>query len=440
MANQHTGLNVPNSRVHSTEAPGPVSSSTAHAGFDDSRLEDEIDFGSYARFLIRYSIALVVCAAAGAVAGFLVAERRPTLYEAATTILARQGDAPVNIGAVRALVQNGTLASQVLRETGLDSPPGTLSPQAFIADAVRVDEVPGTNFLKMIVTLPDPGKAAIASTTLARKAVDLSRQVSHDEGLAFRGRVKDQLEAAAQRLAEAEQRLLSYQNEAQVEVLRTDTESMLDQRTRLLKLLVDIDAEKGKLATAEQDIRNHKPTLSLRRSTASEQALRRAAGAENPPAADSPVTTVDPETLDLTEPFVNPIHQTLALQIAMSRIRLAGLERERDRILSAEKLGRDRLSRLTDLHRRELELARLKGDYDLAKQVHAGLAVRYEQAPMESLNRMMILQVVDEAIPPDRPKAKPRTKAAALGAASAFVLAALAAMAWESVRTSRLDR
>jgi uncharacterized protein involved in exopolysaccharide biosynthesis len=123
----------------------------------------------------------------------------------------------------------------------------------------------------------------------------------------------------------------------------------------------------------------------------------------------------------------------------MSRIRLAGLERERDGILRAEKVGRDRLTKLTDLHRRELELARLEGNYDLAKQVHAGLALRYEQAPTESLNRMMTLQVVDEAIPPDRPKAKPRAKAAALGAVGGFMLAALAALAWEfRARTSRL--
>jgi uncharacterized protein involved in exopolysaccharide biosynthesis len=427
---------MPNSHVRGNPDVGPVLTSTPPSGFDDRRLEDEVDFGVYARFLVRYWIPLVACALAGAVIGFAVAERRPTLYEAATTIIAHQGDAVVSAGTVRALLQNGTLASQTLRETGLDKPPSSLSPQAFIADAFRVDEVPGTNFLRITVTLSDPRNAAIASTTLARKAVDFSRLVSQEQSIWVRSRVKEQLEAAAQRLTDAERQLLLYQNEAQLELLQQDTDSMLDGREHLLKLLGDIESEKGRLAAAEKDIRNYQAVLPLKRSTSSEGARSGAATSENASVPNSPAATVDPDTLNPTEPVVNPIHQTLAVQIAMSRIRLAGLERERDEILSARKLGRDRVSKFSDLHRRELELARVQGNYDLAKQVHDALALRYEQAPIESLNKMVNLQVVDEAIQPDRPKTKKRAETSTLGMAIGLVLGALGAIAWESQRRS----
>ena len=66
-----------------------------------------------------------------------------------------------------------------------------------------------------------------------------------------------------------------------------------------------------------------------------------------PPAAG---TAADPETLDLTSPFVNPVYQTLDFQIATSGARLAGLEQQRRQLVDVTKLGGDEIAKLSELY------------------------------------------------------------------------------------------
>ena len=60
---------------------------------------------------------------------------------------------------------------------------------------------------------------------------------------------------------------------------------------------------------------------------------------KKPSAQPQPKGEVDPQHLDLTNPFVNPVYQTLDFQIATSRTRIAALERERDELINVKKLG-----------------------------------------------------------------------------------------------------
>lgn len=378
-------------------------------------LEDEVDVSSYLRALRHYWRLLVAGVAIGAIIGLTLALRRPTLYEAATSILASQTSSQVNLSTSRALLRNNTLAEQTLHETGLDKPPFNLTPQAFVGDALEIEDVVGTTLVRVKVRLQDPVKAAEASRILARKSVLLNRQLADTESTALRTELQGHVDTAAGRLKESEQRLLAFRNSANLEVLRRDTSSMLDQRGDLLRLLIAIEAEKARLAAAEQEIQKHERVLSVPRVVSSEQPLRAAL-------PDAPTS----EALDQSHPFINPIHQTLALQIATSRTRLAALERERREKLVVHKLGENGFSKLAQLHQRELELARLEADYELAKRVHAELALRHEQSRTESVNRMVQLQVVDEAIPPDRPLPKKPLESMALGSAVGLLLAVLA--------------
>src|SRR5206468_4952504 len=110
-------------------------------------------------------------------------------------------------------------------------------------------------------------------------------------------------------------------------------------------LVTEIEAEKARLNAAEEEIKHQSPVLSVGRAVAAEQALRRAqqppdradrlsradqqrrdrgdgSAAGEPPPQDRRgdrsigTTAVDPESIDLTNPFVNPVYQTLDLQIA----------------------------------------------------------------------------------------------------------------------------
>lgn len=268
--------------------------------------------------------------------------------------------------------------------------------------------------------------------SLSRKALALNTTIADAESVAVREQLQQHLEGAAQRLKDAEQKLLAYQNVARIELLRTDTDAMLYERGRLPELLGDIEAEKGRVAAAEQEIVKQQPILPVRRSVQSEEALRRAVPLEKKTSGQRPSGIAEPDAVDLSDPFVNPVHQTLALQIALSRTRLAGLERQRREIAGAQNIAADRVAKLDDLHRRELELARLQGGYELAKQVHAGVALRYEQSRTEAVTRMVQLQIVDDAIPPDRPLPKKRAQAMALGFTTGVLLALAAALAWNS--------
>ena len=89
---------------------------------------------------------------------------------------------------------------------------------------------------------------------------------------------------------------------------------------------------------------------------------------------------VDSQHLDLTNPFVNPVYQTLDFQIATTRTRIAALERGRDELMNVKKLGGKELAQLNELYRREIEQARLQANFDLATKClrRPGPAIRAE--------------------------------------------------------------
>jgi uncharacterized protein involved in exopolysaccharide biosynthesis len=345
-------------------------------------------------------------------------------------MLVDQPNSPAAISTSRALLENYTLAGETIHETSLNRPPYNVTPQGFVDELLQIEEVRGTNLVKVKVRLQDPVRAAQVSKLLSRKAVELNRRIATEGSKGVREQLKVHLDEASARLKVTEQQLLTYQSEAQVEVLKADTDALLNQRDDLLKLAIDIEGEKARLAAAEQEIQKQQPVLAVRRSVGSEEALRRAA---------RPTTSelADPELLDLSNPVANPVYQVLAFQIATSRTRLAGLERQRREMVEVRKIGAHRFTELTDLYRRTIDIERLEKDYDIAKQVYDELALRYEESRAQALGTMVQLQIVDEAIPPERPLARRRASSAALGGLAGLLLAALGALVLD--RNQRSD-
>ncbi len=470
-------------------------------------MEEELDLGRHLRVLRRYWWLLAAGVLAGATAGLVVASLRPVVFEGITTILIGRSNTVIASATSRALLENRTLAGQTMQEIGAQ-----ISPEAFVSDALVVEQVPGTNVMKVKVRLGDAAKAAQASRVLSQKAVELNRRVASDEGTAVGGQLKVLLDQASDRLKAAEGQYLAYQDQAHVELLKRDTEKMIAERGELLKLRIDIETEKGRLTAAEQEIQKHERVLSVPRAVAAEAALQRGAAraaaaeatdevlrqaadqtaalktaagrpltletkkatsrdATKDPTKDSekhregdsgrdltqnqelekrlaaqasavevtqnalrriaaPATAADPELLDLSHPFVNPVYQTLAFQIAMSRTRLAALERQQREMVVVGKLGNSRFDKLSDLYRRTGELSRLETNLNLARAIYGDLTVRYEQSRAESVDTMVQLQIVDEALTPERPLPRKRRAAAALGATAGFVVAAFVALAF----------
>jgi uncharacterized protein involved in exopolysaccharide biosynthesis len=87
---------------------------------------------------------------------------------------------------------------------------------------------------------------------------------------------------------------------------------------------------------------------------------------------------------------------------------------------------------LSELYSRQIEQARLQTNYDLAKRVYSDLRVRYEETRSEGVSSSAVLQIVDDAIPPDRPLSRQTTKFTALGLVAGFMAAALMALVLDS--------
>jgi uncharacterized protein involved in exopolysaccharide biosynthesis len=368
-------------------APWPVA--------DASRTEAEIDLSRYVQALQGAWKLITAGAIVGALGGLGASLLRPTQYEAATTITI-DNPTPQTAAMFRASAQANTLAAETLHELGLDQPPYSITPQVFVDRQLQIEPVAGTNLVKIKVRMQDPAKAAAASALISAKAVALSKRLASTGNLAAAEQVKVQLDASTIRLHAAEQQLLKYQREAQVEVLQTDTDAMLGQRGDLLRQQIAIEAEKATLASAQEQIQKQQPFLPV------------------PPSMQGQSGATD-------KGVINPAYQTLAEQIAKSQTNIAGMERERREAVGVRKLG-GQFPELNELYARQLEIARLQTDYGVAKQVYADLALRYQQS---QLTVGGTLQVVDPAVPPVDPLPRRRLESIALGLTGGVLLAAL---------------
>jgi uncharacterized protein involved in exopolysaccharide biosynthesis len=400
----------------------------------DDAFEDEIDFTRYFRVFARHWMLLAGLAIVGGLCGFTVSRMKPVLYEGVTTVLvlppSKVDVRTASTANFRALLENLTHSAQVISELGLDKPPFSLSAQRFHDEALQVEEVAGTNLVKVRVRLPDPTRAMEASRRLAQKAVSLNTEISQREGSSIRDLLKSHLDESSDQMKAAETQLLAFQRQAQIPLLERDTDAMIYERGELLRLTVDIESEKARLKAAESEIAKQERVLSVGRSVRSEDALRQAAQSDR----DNPAkgTLDDAQKLDLSNPFINPVYQTLAFQIASSRAHLAALEQQRRELVEVKKLGGRELKELSELYSRQIEEARLQTNYDLAKKVYSDIRVRYEETRSEGVGSSAVLQVVDDAIPPDRPLSRQTTKTTALGLAAGLIAAALIALVLDS--------
>jgi hypothetical protein len=135
-------------------------------------------------------------------------------------------------------------------------------------------------------------------------------------------------------------------------------------------------------------------------------------GAEpsKPQSAEQPVAKPVPDRrpgderelagLDLSSPVLNPVYEALQYQIALSRSRLAGLEKQQAAI---ESLGVRLRTASKELSAADMAVKRLETEYELATRIYEDIAFQYEQARTSVTRRSAQLQVIDDAIRPERP-------------------------------------
>jgi uncharacterized protein involved in exopolysaccharide biosynthesis len=248
--------------------------------------------------------------------------------------------------------------------------------------------------------------------------------------LRMRDYIKAQVEQSQGHFDAARARLESFKKQAQIEALRRDVDTALGQRGTLLPLLVEIQSEKARLAKAEEQLANRAPTGMLKRTIDSDPALMEAA-------RDMSVGKTGLLGLETKNEYVNNVYDTIDQQVATIRTRLSGLERQKAELIDVRKLDSSQLSLLNTLYTREAELMQFQTDFDLARSAFIDVATRYEQVRTQVAGRSAQLQLMDTALPPDRPIGPKRVRNTAAAVVVGLILGAIGALCFSAVASAR---
>jgi uncharacterized protein involved in exopolysaccharide biosynthesis len=453
---------------------------------------DEIDLSEYVATAWHYRWLVLAAVGVTALATYFINKQITPTYEVTVRMLATESQViddatrrALSVARFRELLESPSLIAAVLQESGLSKPPYGLTPHRFLADNLSVQEIPDTGILRASVRLTDPVKLVDLANTYAKSAVNLAQRLNQDETTYAREQLKGQADQAKTRLSQAENELETFRRKAQIELLRKDVEAILEHRPDVLALQVDIETERAQLRQAEVELAKQERVRDVRRSldtlpetprtappapvktdpakdkgplwtppAAMPQQGRLPASGEKPrlgaartvpeekvettttataPPSSAPLTVRS----ELNDPYVNPVYEVLARDVAQSRARLAGLERRRQQLVGELKMSARSSEKLEELYRAETQLAHLTGEYEVARNAYLNAATKYEDARLQITVRSPRLQILDSALPPERPVLPNVRRNVAAAAMLAFTLAIVAVLLFDSSRQRR---
>jgi len=376
---------------------------------------------------------ILLCLLAGLVAGGVGWYLQGAMYHSVVTLSVSQPadqSVPVPVGNYRSLLENETVAIEAIKNAGLVHGSAPMSANWFLSRVLTIEEVRGTNLLRIHVRLADPVKAAAVANDVAQRSIALARKMHEDEGLSLRSRLESERDEALAKLRHADELALDFRRTNKVELLRTEVDAFIRQREALLDIQFELSAEKARAASAtkERDARALK--LTLERRIDQNPTLLEAARAQ---AGNDPSNLLG---LGVKTEEFNTTYLELDAAIATSTARIAQLERQAKEILDASAAMRQAHT-FEDLYSKESELAFLDADRALSRKVYEETALRYEQARLNVESRSAQMQVVDPARPSFDPVSWPLalwlTVGAVIGAAlslAVFVTGAVMRQYW----------
>ncbi|MEP6592242.1 MAG: Wzz/FepE/Etk N-terminal domain-containing protein [Acidobacteriota bacterium] len=356
----------------------------------------------YALKLWERRVAIGVAAAACAAVGLALALLSTPSYLATATIVVSQSKVGEEMTAAPSpgaasfvpLVRNHATAQVVIEKRGLNKPPYSLTAFTFLDRVFTVAEVRNTNLLTASAALPDAKLASDVVNDMASAAVELSHKLSQQEAVRARDIIGEHVKDLNDRLEAAQARLLDFQRTHKLDLLRGDVESLLEQRKELAALLVKLAAERGRLESAERELKARSRTTSVTKSIDSDPAMMEAARQRG---------QKDLLGLELRTESPNQVFESLDQEVATARSNVAALERQRAQLAGGNRLDSKKQDPLSALYQQENALDRLKLDYELARSAYGEAAEKFENATLQVASRSAELQVVDPAVPSDRP-------------------------------------
>jgi uncharacterized protein involved in exopolysaccharide biosynthesis len=364
-----------------------------------------------------------------AVVAALVSLLSPRQYEAAAllSVMPARLEAGAQMEAspdtMVPVVKSVSLLNGVLIDLKLDQSPYGLTAQRFLANHVVVEPILRTSFLEVRVSLPDADLARRAADEIVSRAVDQARHMNLAEAGGLEARLEQTARDSQRRFLAAEEALKNFRSRSQIELLRKDVEAKLGQRGAFLQLQVDISAERGRVARAEEELRQRAPRETTVESiTRGRATLREAA---RPGAAEDPAGLIG---LSVQSEQVNSARSELDVQVGEARAKLAALEKQQERMLQLAQVSEAQLPQLTRLYEREAELARLQVEFDVARKAFEESSTSYQIARTRTALRSPFIQVVEKAARPNAPQSRHVARNAAVGLVAGATLGCLVAL------------
>ena len=389
---------------------------------------ETVELRRHLRLLQRHRVLIAACTLLGAVVALAMSFIVKRTYAADVAMAISRSkigegttvSETLSTANFRPLLESRAISSAVIKDMKLDQPPYSVSPNKFFGEVVEIEEVRNSSVILIHGRFSDPVLVADIVNKVADLGADTARRVSQREAVQARNDIKLQLDEAKTRFDTASANLDRARATAQLELSRSDVESELEQRSALLDLLINIEAEKARLAKAETELAKRPRVDTVMRSIESDPAMTEAARNTN----NSPKDLLG---LQLKTEEVNPVYQELDKQIASSRTQLAALEKQKSQ-MTARGLDTKQLARLNEMYVKESQISRLEMERDLAKKVYSDVANSYESARLLVAGRSSGLAILTRAIPPEKPESRKLPRNIVIGALSGFLLSALAVL------------
>jgi uncharacterized protein involved in exopolysaccharide biosynthesis len=197
-----------------------------------------------------------------------------------------------------------------------------------------------------------------------------------------------------------------------------------------LPLLVSVQTEKARLARLDEELLKRDRIDTIKKTIDSEPVLDEALRAR----AQGTGSTLG---MQLRSEEINGVYQGVDAAAATSRANLAALERQKAELVDVRRIDAGTLPLLTRLYEREAELARFQVERDLAEKIYVDLSQRYEVSRLQVAGRSAELQIIDPAVPADRPVSRQVARNTVVGAVAGLCVALAAMLVWHAALAAR---
>jgi len=324
--------------------------------------DSEIPIREFTRVLRRWRL-LLGLAVAGAAAGAGFSLAGEPAYRAAATLRITPDIA--NPAPLHTLIENVAVATDISRAVRLAERAPGVAPERLLSGHVRVEDVWAKGMLRIHVTLADPRLAQEVANAFAERAVADAHHLQPPP-MAQVDSLRQRRDAAAEALVRARLAILG---------------AAADDETReiaQLSRLVELEGEEAAVSRAEFELGQPLDPGAIRLLTA--------------------------RRIWLNE------------EIARRRARMAVLQRELIRFRTGAFGAGDTLANKRADERRAIT------DYESAKQLHASLAIQYEQSLQKAAAEQVRLTLIEPAPLPSEPISRQSVPSALLGAIGGIIV------------------